>query len=141
MTIRELYKTDLNYINEIADIYSAWWSNNKDKQKIKEDLVSSCNIITTEILLDGTLLIGVVQLLTDDNMNLEYTPYLANLYIKEDKRGNNLSKLLIMDIINTCKSMGFNKLYLHSKHINFYEKYGFKLIKEVNGKRLFSLDI
>ena len=69
MIIRELYKTDLNYINEIADIYSAWWSNNKDKQKIKEDLVSSCNIITTKILLDGTLLIGVVQLLTDDNMN------------------------------------------------------------------------
>ena len=40
--------TKITFINEIADIYSAWWSNNKDKQKIKEDLVSSCNIITTK---------------------------------------------------------------------------------------------
>lgn len=141
MIVRKLNNNDLNYIEEIANIYSTWWSNNKTTDEIKKELVSSNNIITTKILLDDSYLVGVVQLLVDDNMNLEYTPYLANLYIKENKRGNNLSKILIMDIINTCKNLNYNKLYLHSKHINFYEKYGFKLIKEVNNKRLFSLDI
>ena len=142
MIIRKLETNDIKYIDEIADIYSKWWSTNNNIDEIKLDLINSKNIIITKILVDDSKLIGVIQLLLNDNISvLDYKPWLSNLYIKEEYRGNNLSSLLINDIINEAKEIGYKKIYLHSKHVNFYEKYGFSLFYVVDGKRVFYLDL
>lgn len=81
-----------------------------------------------------------------DNIDEQnYTPYLANVFIKESYRNNNYSKLLIEDAIKRVEKMGYNKLYLHTKLENFYEKYNFQYLEEVKTKygpkRIFVLHI
>ena len=71
----------------------------------------------------------------------EYTPYLANVYVKEEYRKRGYSTILINDSIKYAKQLGYEDLYLHSKQKNYYEKYGFEfigIIKTKHGeKRLF----
>ena len=91
-------------------------------------------------------LIGMYELNEKDHMDeLSYTPYLANVFIKEEYRGLGYSKELIEHSIKTCKLLNYKKLYLHTRHKNLYEKYGFKFLEEVETKygkkRIYVLDI
>ena len=54
-----------------------------------------------------------------------YGPWLCALYIEDNYRGNSLGNLLISQIKIDVAKMGFNKVYLCTDHIGYYEKYGF----------------
>lgn len=123
------------YLNEIVNIYYDWWA--KDKNIKYNDLYNSyLNKNTLPIiyaLIINDTLIGMYELNEKDFIqNKEYTPYLANVYILEKYRGLGYSKCLIEHAIKKTKKMGYNKLYLHSKHENYYEKFGFKFKEKVN---------
>ncbi len=65
---------------------------------------------------------------TDCIPNVAYTPYIGYLFVREEYRGNRLSEKLIQCAMEYLKSIGFNKVYLVSDHVNLYEKYGFHVI-------------
>ena len=50
------------------------------------------------------------------------------MFVDEIYRGNRLSQQLICYAMNYLKSIGFNKVYIVSDHVNLYEKYGFEVI-------------
>ncbi|MDR0946669.1 MAG: GNAT family N-acetyltransferase [Ruminococcus sp.] len=55
----------------------------------------------------------------------EYRPLLKWLFVDEKYRGHRLSESLIDTAADYAKSIGFDKLYLTTWHIDLYEKYGF----------------
>ena len=65
---------------------------------------------------------------TDCIPEVSYTPYIGFMFIDELYRGKRLSQQLIQYSMNYLKSVGFEKVYLVSDHINLYEKYGFSVI-------------
>ncbi|MBR6627812.1 MAG: GNAT family N-acetyltransferase [Lachnospiraceae bacterium] len=65
---------------------------------------------------------------TDCIPNVAYTPYIGYLFVGENYRGNRLSGKLIQCAMEYLKSVGFNRVYLVSDHINLYERYGFHII-------------
>jgi len=65
---------------------------------------------------------------TDCIPNVVYTPYIGYMFVDELCRGNRLSQQLILYAMNYLKSIGFDKVYLVSDHVNLYEKYGFHII-------------
>ena len=65
---------------------------------------------------------------TDCIPEVYYTPYIGYLFVDEIYRGNRLSQQLICYAMNYLKSIGFNKVYIVSDHVNLYEKYGFEVI-------------
>jgi len=60
--------------------------------------------------------------------NIPYSPYISDLFVAENYRGNRLSQKLIEFSLKYLKSKGFNKVYIISDHVNLYEKYGFIII-------------
>jgi len=54
-----------------------------------------------------------------------YTPYIGFIFAGEPRRGNKISERLCLAAFNYAKSVGFDRVYLVSDHINLYEKYGF----------------
>ncbi len=65
---------------------------------------------------------------TDCIPDVTYTPYIGFLFVGEEYRGHRLSQKLIEYSMNYLRSVGFDKVYIVSDHINLYEKYGFEVI-------------
>jgi len=60
--------------------------------------------------------------------DVHYTSYIGYMFVDEIYRGNRLSQQLILYAMNYFKSVGFDKVYIVSDHINLYEKYGFHVV-------------
>ena len=79
--------------------------------------------------LDGEEICGYCTVAkTDCIPDVEYTPYIGFLFVDEAYRGNRLSQQIILHAMDYLKSVGFEKVYLVSDHVNLYEKYGFQVI-------------
>ena len=142
----EYLEKDSKYINTIANWFHDWWTNKKETSEIIKEITDSNNVIVNKILLVDNELVGVYQLLKSDNLDYkDNLCWLANIYIKENKRGLGYGSILIKDSIKEAKKQHYPSLYLHSKHVGLYEKYGFKFIEEVNYngkiKRVFKIDL
>ena len=57
--------------------------------------------------------------------NLSYSPFIGFIFVDEAHRGKRISEALCLHAIGYAKSVGFDKIYLISDHVNLYEKYGF----------------
>ena len=61
---------------------------------------------------------------------------------KKEYRGKGYSKLLNGAILNKAKNLGYDKVYLKSNLINYYEKFGAKYIEKLNnGENLYFINI
>lgn len=78
--------------------------------------------------LDGQL-IGCAGLITNDFISrMDLYPWLAALFIEEEFRGNEYAQLLVEKAKADAKKAGFEKLYLCTDHLGYYEKYGWAYI-------------
>lgn len=71
-----------------------------------------------------------------------------NVYVDEKRRGNGICRKLMNIVKENAKSISLNELYLYTKHVGLYEKFGWKFIEKVNTfkddssmERLYKLDI
>lgn len=132
MKIVKLEKDSI-YFAEVLNIFYSWWGviKNKSLSEIRNDYDSygESNLPVIYILLDNDNLIGMYEINEYDDVYTSLTPFLANVYIKEEYRGNGYSKKLIED----AKSR-YDVLYLHSRINNYYEKFGFIYLGEFASK-------
>ena len=120
---------DINspYIKEIATALKSLI--NKD---ITSDIINGINNKTypiTIILLKDNELIGFYQILKHDNDATSYTPWLANVFIKEEYRNQGYGRFLINTIPTYMDKLNIKTLYLHTRHQNLYEKFGWQILK------------
>jgi N-acetylglutamate synthase-like GNAT family acetyltransferase len=59
---------------------------------------------------------------------MDLYPWICAVFISENERGNYYAKLLIEKAKEDSKSFGFKYLNLSTKHIGYYEKFGFEYI-------------
>lgn len=137
---------DLNspYIKKINDIILKW-INIETIDNIKNGIINNAYPITI-ILLKDNKLIGFYQIVEHDNDNTSYTPWIANVYVLEEYRGLGYGRVLIESIPDFMKELNIKTIYLHTRHINLYEKFGFEkyqeLVLEDNIKRfIYKMDI
>ncbi len=117
---------DINspYINEINEILLRW-INIKTIGNIKYGIINNTYPITIILLKDNEL-IGFYQIVEHDNDNTSYTPWIANVYVLEEYRGLGYGRVLIESIPDFMKKLNIKTIYLHTRHINLYEKFGFE---------------
>ena len=150
MEIKTINKHN-RYYHEIINTYYKWWGKEK-KTTLKEidelykNKIEEKELPIIRALIINDTLIGFYELNEKDNIDEEkYTPYLANVFVKEIYRNQGYGAYLIKDAIKLAGSLNYKELYLHSRLENFYEKYGFEFLKEVDTKlgkkRIYKIDI
>lgn len=124
----EIIEAAINYIQSI-------WANPKS-MRVYEDCISTCIVSDNGLpqwylLFDDEIIVGCVGLITNDFISrMDLFPWLCALYIEPKYRGNNYSKLLIDRVIIDTKKAGFNKLFLCTDHVGYYEKFGFNYLAQ-----------
>lgn len=64
------------------------------------------------------------------------------MYVKKEYRGKGYSKILNNAIIEEAKKLGYNKIYLKSDLINYYEKFGAIFIQKLHkDEKLYYMNI
>jgi len=82
------------------------------------------------VSLENNTIAGFCVLSRTSIIITEYTPLIGFIFVGESYRGNRISEKLCLAAIKYAKTVGFDKVYLYSDLVNFYEKYGFIKIDE-----------
>ena len=136
------------YLREYATLCYLEWSN-KEKEineyvdyKVKK-LLNYDNNISILGLIENDILIGFVSLLKKDGKERsDLTPWYATMYVKKEYRGLGYSKILNGAILKEAKLLKYDKVYLKSNLVNYYEKFGAKFIEKLNnGESLYYIDL
>ena len=132
------------YFKEYVNLCYKWFGAQKNLsiEDIKAKYSFNDKLPIIRVLIINDTLIGFYEINENDSIpNEDFTPYLANVYVREEYRKQGFSTILINDSIKFTKELGYKTLYLHSRIENYYEKYGFKFIKETKtnygNKRIF----
>lgn len=87
------------------------------------------------ILIDHDKLIGFISIFPQDGDDRkDLTPWYATMYVKIEYRKRGYSKILNDAILKEAKNRGFDKIYLKTDLINYYEKFGATYIDQLNEK-------
>ena len=146
-------KEKQEYLREVAELtQNEWGSKELSKQEYEEkvslkidkikslwDDVRYCKLL----LIEDETLIGFISMFpTDGEERQDLTPWYATMYVKKEYRGKGFSKILNDAILEEARKRGFEKLYLKSELVNYYEKFGAKYIETLNnGEKLYYIDL
>ena len=155
MEIIKLEESNNLFFDKICDWYYNWLGikNNESIEEIKctfeHSLCKNKLPQTFVALIDGEPA-GMYQFSMSDDLNSrpDLYPWLINVYVDEKFRGRNVARELMNTVKENAKELGLTELYLYTKHIGLYEKFGWKFIEEVKTfkddspvERLYKLEI
>ena len=116
-------------------VYNANMFREKSIPMLKENLSTLCKI--------NDKLVGFISMFeTDGEERQDLKPWYATMYVKKEYRGKGYSKILNEAILKEAKNRGFNKIYLKSDLLNYYEKFGAIYMEDLsNGEKLYYIDL
>ena len=152
---KQLINIDENTLNIITKWNYEWWGESSiyNYEKVKRFLQYSMQkdrIPQTYGLFLDNEIIGMCQFIYDDlDVRPDIYPWLANVYIDEKYRNKGYGRILIENATKVAHNViKFNELFLYTKHIGLYEKFGWKYIGDIDTfkdesriERLYKLDI
>lgn len=131
------------YIHEYAVLCKKQWGKEekskeefnryieKKVEKIKNNLLLKDFCVL--LLLNKDELVGFISIFPNDlEERKDLSPWYATMYVKEKYRKNGYSKILNDAILNEAQKRGYDKLYLKTTLINYYEKFGAIPMEELN---------
>ena len=135
------------YLNEVLDLELKEWGtyseDNLTKKINKVNELLKLDNFAKLILLDKDNLVGFISLFpTDGEERKDLTPWYATMYVKKEYRGKGYSKILNDALLNYAKEKGYQKIYLKTDLINYYEKFGAIYLEDLNnGEKLYYIDL
>jgi len=132
-----------------------WWGIRDEVsfEEVRCNLEHSLNkerLPQTYVCLIGEEPAGMYQLSMSDDLNSrpDIYPWLINVYVDEKYRGKNVCRELMNTVYENAKKANLQELYLYTKHVGLYEKFGWKFVEEVKTfredspiERLYRLEI
>lgn len=149
--IVKLTDKDSKYFKTICTWQASWWGKDYSQSKVLEFMEHCLNndqLPQTYVALSNNEVVGMYQITMYDNIDVrpDYYPWLINVYVSEEYRGQGICDMMMKDAVNRFKDLGIKRIYLHTKHENLYEKYGWIFLENVEIftgkiKRIYYLDI
>ena len=128
-----------NYIfDKICEWNYNWWGirNNNSFEEVKcnlEHCLCKERLPQTFVaLIDGEPA-GMYQLSMSEDLisRPDIYPWLINVYVDEKFRGRNVCRKLMNTVNENAKKANLTELFLYTKHIGLYEKFGWEFVEEV----------
>jgi len=84
----------------------------------------------------GEELVGTISLkLTDMDIETDFSPWLAALFVAEKHRCRGIGALLIASLLNAAKDLGYSMLYLYTPtKEQYYKKFEWHTVEKMNYK-------
>ena len=149
MEIINIKDNDL-YLTEYIKLCNSEWGSIKSDFELNEYIINKKNkiisgdkVINVLGLVDNDKLLGFISLFKyDGDERTDLTPWYATMYVKNEYRKKGYSKILNDAILIEAKSLGYDKVYLKTDLVNYYEKFGAKYIEDLNnGEKLYYIDL
>lgn len=151
----EIYniKDKQEYLREVAILtQKEWGTKNLTEEEFDKKIEKKINKIISLldhpsysklILVKDENLIGFISIFpVDGEDRKDLSPWYATMYVKKEYRGNGYSKMLNDAILEEARRRGFEKIYLKTDLVNYYEKFGAKYIEKLsNGESLYYIDL
>lgn len=132
-----------------------WWGirDGRSYEEVRCNLEHSLNkdrLPQTYVALIGEEAAGMYQLAMFDDLESrpDIYPWLINVYVDKKFRGKNVCRELMKTVKENARKANLTELYLHTRHIGLYEKFGWVFIEEVKTfkkdspyERLYRLEI
>jgi GNAT superfamily N-acetyltransferase len=124
------------WLEYAADYFSSRWSIDRQLylDSMNDSLTTSKTLPRWYLMLrsaiDGTdNIIGGCGLIDNDFMvRTDLSPWMCALYIEPDERGKQFGEKLLAHSRLEAASLGFDKVYLNTDHVGYYEKYGWSYL-------------
>lgn len=143
-------KEDDKFLREYIELCNLEWGVCKTKKELqnyitekKKQILNTDKAITILGLIDNDVMIGFISLFKYDGYERrDLTPWYATMYVKKEYRNKGYSKILNDSIIKEASKLGYNKIYLKSELVNYYEKFGARYLEELcNGEKLYYIEL
>lgn len=120
----ELRDPFIDYVTE------AWPAvKNSVLSQLEQSLATDSAMPLTYLMMKNDRIIGFYQLIEQEYLvRKDLSPWIAPLFIDKDERGRALGAALLQHARTTAGQLGYDKVYLTTDHIGYYEKYGFREI-------------
>ena len=115
------------HLDAAADYFSAAWA--IDRQFYVDAMLESLSTKNPYprwyVMMDDGKIIGSYGIVEHDFMaDRDFYPWLCSVYVNPEKRGQQLGKQLVEHCVKEAAKLGLKRLYLHTDHVGYYEKYG-----------------
>lgn len=144
MEIIRLEESNNSVFEKILDWNYNWWGhpNGKSIDEVRCTLEYSLNkerLPQTFVALKDGVAMGMYQISMCDDLSSrpDIYPWLINVYVDEKYRNEGVCRFLMETVKEKAKDIGLTELYLYTKHIGLYEKFGWEFKEEV---RTFNAD-
>lgn len=137
LIIKKITDIDEDDLNIMTTWMYNWWGKREHYsfEEVKCFMLHSMQEnrlpITYGMFLDNKI-IGMYQFTYEDlSIRPDIYPWLANVYIDKDYRGKGYGRKLLESIKTTFQDItDFNEIYLYTKHIGLYEKFGWIFVSD-----------
>ncbi|MEE3343780.1 MAG: GNAT family N-acetyltransferase [Bacilli bacterium] len=149
MEIIDIGKVD-SFLEEYIYLCSLEWGKRRTKEELNDyvkkkkiKILDDERVLRILGLVSDGILIGFVSLLVYDGCyRKDLTPWYATMYVKKEYRNKGYSKILNDAIINEAYKLGYDKVYLKTSLVNYYEKFGAIYIEKLyNDESLYYIDL
>lgn len=97
--------------------------------QMEESLATANTLPLTFLMLKDDRIIGFYQLNEQEYLvRKDLSPWIGPLFVDKSERGQGLGAVLLQHARLTAGGLGYEKVYLTTDHIQYYEKYGFREI-------------
>lgn len=145
--------------NNIFDLVCNWqynWWGKRDNYTIEqvisymEHSLFENRIPQTFVALLDNIPVGMYQFSMSEDLDHrpDIFPWLVNVFVEEEYRGKGICRQLMLSVEKHAKDINIKELFLYTKHIGLYEKFGWTFVEEVKTfresspiERLYKLEI
>lgn len=128
------------FVAQVVEWFYRWWGvpGNFKYGQVREFVEHSLNdgvrLPQLFAAIDGDRVVGVFAVAMSDDLitRCDVYPWLANVYVDEKCRGRGIGRFLLSHLDEVMSGLRIPELFLYTKHLGLYEKFGFEFVEYVN---------